>query len=81
MKAIRRVHGWKSPRLSVRFELADDGLHVFGSNGLEFVSPEEQSKREVAERQRLLRERDLERARYDTLRHQLRARGIDPDQF
>jgi Uma2 family endonuclease len=88
LKAIGRVDGWKSPRLSIRFELADDGLHVFGSNGLEFVSPEEQSKREEAKRQRLLQEqehlrqsRDQERARYDALRHQLRARGIDPDQF
>jgi len=37
LKVIRRVDGWKSPRLSIRFEFGSDGLHVFGSNGLEFL--------------------------------------------
>ena len=31
--------------------------------------------------ERMRQERDLERARYDALRHELRARGIDPDQL
>jgi Uma2 family endonuclease len=81
LKAVRRVNGLKSPRLSVRFELTDDGLHVFGSDGLEFVSPEQQSKRAEAEKEQLRQSRDLERARYETLLRQLHARGIDPDEL
>jgi Uma2 family endonuclease len=81
LKAIRRVDGWTSPNLSIRFQFGDDGLHVFGSNGMEFVSPAELSKREEAEKRQLRLSREIERARYDALVHQLRARGIDPEKF
>jgi Uma2 family endonuclease len=76
-KPVRRVQGWRSPRLNIRFEIAPDGLHVFAANGREFLLPDEEAKRQSAALERLRQESSEARARYDALLEQLRERGID----
>ncbi|MEO6811164.1 MAG: Uma2 family endonuclease [Isosphaeraceae bacterium] len=74
LTTIPEMDGWISPRLGVRFELADDALHLFGPDGRPFLTYVELAR----ERDDLTRERDdLTRERDDLTRErdeeQLRA--------
>ena len=66
--AIQPISGWVSPRLGIRFELADD-LTIIRPDGRPF-----ETYREVERRA------DEERLRADRLAARLRALGIDPDE-
>jgi len=75
MRALEAMHGWVSPRLKVRFELANGELRVFGPDNRPFASYVEiMAQREQAERQAA---KNAEAA--DRLRQQLKALGVEPD--
>lgn len=72
---IESISGWTSPRLGVRFELADGELQLYRPDGRKFATfVELELQRELAQRQA---EREHQRA--ERLAAQLRALGIDPD--
>jgi Uma2 family endonuclease len=78
---IPKTNGWVSPRLGIRFEVAD-GLQIFGPDGRSFVTYVELARqREEFKKQRdeLERQRDAERQRAERLAAQLRALGIEPE--
>ena len=65
---IENMNGWVSPRLSVRFELADGKLVLFGPDGRPFRDYVEVS-----------RQADQEKQRADRLAAKLRELGVDPE--
>lgn len=68
LKQVKSVAGWVSPRLSIRFLLKADGLHVYGADGREFLMTQEQSRlAAVAESER------------QKMAAKLRELGIDPE--
>jgi Uma2 family endonuclease len=74
--------GWVSPRLAIRFELADGELRIYGPDGQPFATYVElvRQREELArQRQEVIQERDAERLRADRLAAQLRALGIEPE--
>ena len=38
LQPIANLHGWQSPRLKIRFEMADTGLNLFGPDGGPFLN-------------------------------------------
>ncbi len=38
LQPIANLHGWQSPRLKIRFEMADTGLKLFGQDGAPFLN-------------------------------------------
>jgi Uma2 family endonuclease len=72
---IRPISGWVSPRLGIRFDLADD-LTIYHPDGRPFETFQEVALRADEERLRA----DEERLRADRLAAKLRALGIDPDE-
>jgi Uma2 family endonuclease len=67
LREIAQMQGWISPRMKIRFELADGHLHVYGPDNREFATYRElAAQRDQAERER------------DELRAQLKALGIEP---
>src|SRR4051794_21681088 len=62
LKEIARMQGWVSPRLGVRFEIADAELQVFGPDGrrfLTFVELAAEREKAVRETEREKREKEL----------------------
>jgi len=86
---IEKTQGWVSPRLGVRFELADGELRIYRPDGEPFASfvqvmaQREQARQEAAqataraeqERQRA----ESAEARAERLAAQLRALGVEPE--
>ena len=52
LKPIAEMQGWRSPRLQIRFTLADGDLHLFRPDGEEILPPVEIGKALFAVRQR-----------------------------
>lgn len=76
------MDGWTSPRLTIRFELADDTMRIYGPDQRSFATYLEliQQRDEAAQqRDEVAQQRDLERLRADRLIAQLRALGIEPE--
>ncbi len=67
-QAIPELHGWTSPRLGIRFELAGGTLTIVRPDGRAFLSYGE-----------LARKYDAEHLRAERLAAQLRALGIEPE--
>lgn len=67
-REIRRMRGWVSPRLNVRFDLVANDLVLTGPDGVPFVSYLE-----------LHQQREAARQRAERLALKLRALGVDPD--
>jgi Uma2 family endonuclease len=67
-KAIAQMVGWVSPRLKVRFALAENELHLFGPDGKRFTSYVDLA----AEREQALK-------RANRLAAQLKALGVEPE--
>jgi len=86
---IRPTSGWVSPRLGIRFELADD-LTIYRPDGRRFETFQEVARRADEERLRAdeerlradeaLRQRAEADQRVERLAAKLRALGIDPDE-
>ncbi len=68
LQEITSMQGWISPRLQVRFELADGELRLYGPDGKRFATYTE-----------LAEQRDREQQRAERLAAQLRALGVEPD--
>jgi Uma2 family endonuclease len=89
LQEIEQMVGWVSPRLGIRFELPNDELQIFRSDGGQFLSyleldklrQQEFERAENAE-SRLLEERqraEQAEAELEALKSMLRSRGIDPN--
>jgi len=74
LQEIPDLNGWVSPRLNIRFAMADD-LQIYGPDGRPFATYLEL----VRDRDSLEKERNIERQRVERLQAQLRAMGIEPD--
>lgn len=68
LRVIDSTEGWISPRLGIRFEVHEDGLHIYRPDGQECVSYVE-----------LERQREQEYQRAERLAAYLRSMAIDPD--
>ena len=73
---IQDLQTWSSPRLGIRFELSEDILTIFNSEGEPFLTPVELDRQRREERQRA----EDERQRADRLAARLRELGINPDE-
>jgi Uma2 family endonuclease len=72
--AVEPMHGHVSPRLTVRFEMGDEGLRIIRPDGQPFVTFQELARREQQERQRAEQERQrAERERHRAEQEQGRA--------
>ncbi|MEG4318080.1 MULTISPECIES: Uma2 family endonuclease [unclassified Microcoleus] len=60
LEPIEPMEGWISPRLGVRFELAEAGLEIYKPDGEKFLSPSEINAERLLERQRA--EQEFQRA-------------------
>ena len=56
LEVIEPMEGWISPRLCVRFELGEDELEIYRSNGEKFLSYAELEEQSLLDRQRLQQE-------------------------
>jgi hypothetical protein len=68
LREIPNMNGWVSPRLRIRFELAEGTLIIYGPDGRPFATYVE-----------LVEQRDPEPQRADRLAAQIRAMGIEPE--
>jgi Uma2 family endonuclease len=71
---IPEMNGWTSPRLTVRFELADGTLRIIRPDGRPFLTYEEQARRANEAEQRA----EAERQRAERLLARLRELGAEP---
>jgi Uma2 family endonuclease len=81
LSLIRKMHGWTSPLLGIRFDLSGSELTIYGPDGKRFLTWQENidEKKQIArERDQIAQERDAERQRAERLAAQLRALGIEP---
>jgi hypothetical protein len=82
LRAIRKMDGWVSPHLGIRFDVSCAQLVIWGRNGQRFLTfnelmqqkAEAEKQKEEAERRATEAE---ERAR--RLAERIRALGIDPE--
>jgi Uma2 family endonuclease len=84
LREVETLHGWVSPRLGIRFDLAGESLEIYRPDGELFDPYVELGIRLERERQRAEEEKrraEEERQRAERLAAQLRALGIDPDQL
>ena len=72
---IPQMNGWTSPRLGMRFSIADGELVLTGPDGKRFATYVELA----VQRDNLAQQRDRERDRAERLEAQLRQLGIEPD--
>jgi Uma2 family endonuclease len=89
LRPILETSGWVSPRLGIRFELAED-LTIFAPDGRPFVDfaeiarqrdESEQAARVATDQAEAERQRaEAERQRADRLAARLRALGLDPEE-
>ncbi|NEO90784.1 MAG: Uma2 family endonuclease [Moorea sp. SIO3G5] len=84
LEAIPQMLGWVSPRLGITFELVESELVLYYPNGerfasyLEIVELKEQAVELKEQAEKAL---ELERSRMTSLLEQLRAKGINPEDF
>ncbi len=82
LQPIEQMDGWVSPRLAVRFQLAEAGLQLYRPDGEPFLTTLELEERaRQAEERAQIAESELERERQKSqvLADRLREMGIDPD--
>jgi Uma2 family endonuclease len=75
LRAIPKMNGWLSPRLGVRFELAENDLQLYGPDGKKFATYVEL----IEQTQQLANQRDQAQQRAERLAAKLKALGIEPD--
>ena len=73
LKKIEKMHGWVSPRLDVRFEISNDDLMMFDTNGEKFstlteMTLERDNEKLRAEQQEKRAEQQEKRAEQEKLR-------------
>ncbi len=75
LEVIERMTGWISPRLGVRFELAEAGLQLYRPDGEPFATYVELAQQRQQERQA----KELAQQRAERLAAKLRELNIDPE--
>jgi Uma2 family endonuclease len=75
LEVIETIDGWVSPRLQIRFQMADSGLEIYRPDGQRFLTYTELGQQLEQERERA----EQERQRADRLAAQLQAAGLEPD--
>ncbi|MGK7933068.1 MAG: Uma2 family endonuclease [Microcystaceae cyanobacterium] len=75
LKTIEEMNGWVSPRLQIRFEVANPELKLYHPNGEVFTSYTEEKQRADQANQRA----DQESQRAEKLAKKLRELNINPD--
>jgi len=86
LNPVENMQGWISPMLKIRFEPAEDDLHIFRPDGKKFLSPVESErlhKKEIRN-ERMKAEAEYQRAEAERLRAErlaarLRELGIEAD--
>ncbi len=82
LEVIEKIDNWVSPRLGIRFQLAEPELIIYYPDGQPFSSYSEERQRAENERQRAENERqraENERQRSEKLAAKLRELGINPE--
>lgn len=77
LEFVEEVNGWASPRLQIRFELAEPELVLYHPNGDRFTGYVEEKQRADAERQRA----EQQQQRAEKLAAKLRELGVSPDEI
>jgi Uma2 family endonuclease len=75
LEVIETIDGWVSPRLQIRFQMADSGLEIYRPDGQRFLTYTELGQQLEQELERA----EQERQRADRLAAQLQAAGLEPD--
>jgi Uma2 family endonuclease len=75
LRTIDEMHGWRSPRLGIRFDTSGEALRIFAPDGTPFRSHQEVVEWAMQAEQ----EREQERQRAERLAARLREMGIDPE--
>lgn len=75
LNVIEDIQGWVSPRLQIRFAIAENNLEIYRPDGQKFLTTIELNQRVDQERQRA----DQEYERAERLLAQLKAMGIQPE--
>lgn len=84
LEVIEEIEGWVSPRLGVRFQLAEERLQIYRPDGqpfltyLELAQQREQAEARAEEAEARVQESE---ARVQLLAAKLREMGIDPNQL
>ncbi len=91
LQDIQEVNGWVSPRLGIKFEIAENTLKIYRPDGRQFLTPVEldqlrEQERTRAEQERTRAEQERTRAeeaaaRVKLLEARLRSLGIDPERI
>lgn len=82
LETIEEINGWISPRLNIRFQIAENTLEIYRPDGRKFLTSVELERLREQEYQRAEQTQQLleqQRQRADRLAAMLRERGIDPD--
>ncbi|ACK64131.1 protein of unknown function DUF820 [Rippkaea orientalis PCC 8801] len=82
LEVIEEIDNWVSPRLGIRFQLAEPELIIYHPNGQPFSSYTEEKEKAEQERQRAEQEHqraEQEHQRAEKLAEQLRKLGINPE--
>ncbi len=82
LTALEEINGWISPRLSIRFQMGDDGLEIYRPDERKFATYIELDKeRNLAEQRAEMEAKraEMEAQRAQRLAEKLRELGIDPD--
>jgi Uma2 family endonuclease len=75
LRTIDEMHGWRSPRLGIRFDTSGEALRIFAPDGTPFRSHQEVVEWAMQAEQ----EREQERQRAERLAARLREMGTDPE--
>ncbi len=82
LEVIEKINNWVSPRLGIRFQLAEPELIIYYPDGQPFSSYIQERQRAENERQRAENERqraENERQRAEQLAEKLRELGVNPE--
>jgi Uma2 family endonuclease len=75
LRTIDKMHGWRSPRLGIRFDTSGEALRIFAPDGTPFRSHQEVVEWAMQAEQ----EREQKRQRAERLAARLREMGTDPE--
>ena len=91
LEPIEEINSWVSPLLEIRFELTENHLEIYRTDGRRFLTSVEleqlrkqESQRAEQERQRAedaIAQLEQEQQRYQSLLEKLCVQGIDPEEL
>ena len=84
LEPIADIQNWQSPKLGIKFEIADDSLNIWQPNGSKFLTYLEQAEQAQLERDRAESEQTAKEQALDSMAKfaaKLRELGIDPEKL